>query len=147
MYQKAFEENYVLRKAFFDFPLMFSLKDIVTTGSDYSSKDNKGEGTLLGVKIIHALRTDMKLIRDRTPASVLAAEFAGAACHNFFSKGQSACHQLTLKASAGWKWIRTDPRLDTSGTVIFSLVSTWMHYLYSTKYKNPTPKTVYCSVA
>jgi hypothetical protein len=29
VYQKAFEENSVLRKAFCDFPLMFSLKDIV----------------------------------------------------------------------------------------------------------------------
>jgi hypothetical protein len=27
----------------------------------------------------------MTLIRDRTPASVIAAEFTGAACHNFFS--------------------------------------------------------------
>jgi hypothetical protein len=66
-------------------------------GSDYSSKDNKGEGTLLVVKIIHALRTDMKLIRDRTPASVLASELSGAAFHNFFSKGAT-------RSVASWHW-------------------------------------------
>jgi hypothetical protein len=53
MYQKAFEENSVLRKVFFDFPLMFSFKDIVAKikGLTTPPRTTEEKGHYLGVKI------------------------------------------------------------------------------------------------